>query len=102
MSKQRLSVSVDADLIQAAERAVARRHSDSVSAWVNEALRLRLAQENRLEALAAFVDAYEREFGEISPEDMRMASRRARQRAVVVREARNVRVSADRIRRKPK
>lgn len=85
MSKERLSASVDSDLIQAAEKAVSRGHSESVSAWVNEALRLKLVQERRMEALAAFVAAYEREHGEITAEEIQMAARRARQRAVVVR-----------------
>lgn len=85
MSKQRLSASVDSDLLSAVEKAVARGHSESVSAWVNEALQLKLAQERRLEALAAFVTAYEKEHGEITPEEMEMAARRARQRAIVVR-----------------
>lgn len=85
MIKERLSASVDADLIEAAEKAVARGQVESVSAWVNEALRLKLVQERRLDALAAFVSAYEREHGEITPEEMQMAARRARQRAVVIR-----------------
>lgn len=85
MTKQRLSASVDADLIEAAEKAVAAGHSESVSAWVNEGLRLKLIQERRLQALAAFVKAYEQEHGEITPEEMEMAARRARQRAIVVR-----------------
>jgi hypothetical protein len=85
MSKERLSASVDADLIEAAEKAVARGQVESVSAWVNEALRLKLVQERRLDALAGFVSAYEREHGEITPEEMQMAARRARQRAVVIR-----------------
>ncbi len=66
-------------------KAVAGGHSESVSAWVNEALRLKLLEERRLGALEAFVAAYEREHGEITPEEMQMAARRARQRAVVVR-----------------
>ena len=85
MRKERLSASVDADLIEAAEDAVARGRFDSVSAWVNEALRLKLAQERRLEALAAFVAAYENEHGEITPEEIRLAVRRARTNAVTVR-----------------
>ena len=83
--KQRLSASVDADLIAAAADAVARGRFDSVSAWVNEALRLKLAQDRRLEALAAFVGAYEAEHGEITLEEMRLAARRARAGAVAVR-----------------
>ena len=86
-NKQRLSASVDGDLIEAAENAVTRGLSDSVSAWVNEALRLKLAQERRLDALAAFVGAYEADHGEITPEEMRLAARRARATAVSVRGA---------------
>jgi Arc/MetJ-type ribon-helix-helix transcriptional regulator len=83
--KQRLSASVDADLIEAAEHAVARGVAASVSGWVNEALRLKLDHERRLEALAAFVAAYEAEYGRIAPEEMRQATRRASARAVAVR-----------------
>ncbi|HEY5147263.1 MAG TPA: hypothetical protein VII82_10870 [Polyangiaceae bacterium] len=83
--KQRLSASVDADLIVAAEAAVARGSFDSVSAWVNEALRLKLEQDRRLEALGAFVAAYEAEHGEITSDEIRDAARRARARAVVAR-----------------
>ena len=84
-TKLRLSASVDADLIEAAERAVTRGLSGTVSAWVNDALRLKLDQERRLEALAAFVSTFESEHGEITPEEMRLAARRARQSAMTVR-----------------
>jgi Arc/MetJ-type ribon-helix-helix transcriptional regulator len=83
--KQRLSASVDADLIEAAEAAVAGGRFDSVSAWVNDALRLKLEQERRLQALGAFVFAYEAGHGEITREEIRDATRRARNRAVAVR-----------------
>ena len=83
--KARLSASVDADLIEAAEDAVARGRFDSVSAWVNDALRLKLAHDRRLEALAAFVGAYEAEHGEITAEEIHAAARRARGRATTVR-----------------
>ena len=98
--KQRLSASVDRDLIEAAERAVKGGRSDSVSAWVNEALRLKVAHERRLEALAAFVAGYEAEHGEITPEEMRAATRRARARAVAVRGTRPAKHSAERRRRR--
>jgi hypothetical protein len=83
--KQRLSASVDADLIVAAEEAVATGRAASVSAWVNEALRLKLAHERRLHALAAFVEAHERAQGPITGEEMEQAARRSRGRAVAVR-----------------
>ena len=84
-TKERLSASVDAELIRAAEQAVKRGLAASVSAWVNDALQLKLDQERRLESLAASVSAYEREHGEISREEIRLATRRARARAVAAR-----------------
>jgi Arc/MetJ-type ribon-helix-helix transcriptional regulator len=82
MSKVRLSASVDADLVAAAEAAVAKGRLESVSQWVNEALRTKAEQDRRLEALGAFLAEYEAEHGEIMPEEMRAAARRARARAV--------------------
>jgi Arc/MetJ-type ribon-helix-helix transcriptional regulator len=99
MNKQRLSASVDAELIEAAESAVARGRSESVSAWVNDALRLKLDQERRLEALAAFVAAYETDYGEITAEEMNQAVRRARSRAVAVRELPSKKTAVSRKRR---
>ncbi len=83
--KQRLSASVDADLIAGVEKAVARGRVVSVSAWVNEALKLKLDHDRRLEALAAFIAAYEREHGEITPDEINLAAFRARERATPVR-----------------
>ena len=47
-----------------------------MSAWVNEALCLKVADERRLEALAVFVAEFEREHGPISPDEMHAAARR--------------------------
>jgi Arc/MetJ-type ribon-helix-helix transcriptional regulator len=84
-TKERLSASVDSALIQAAEKAVKRGTAASVSAWVNEALLLKLEHERRLESLAAFVTAYEKEHGDISTEEIRLATRRARSKSIAVR-----------------
>lgn len=86
--KQRLSASVDAELIAAAEDAVSKGRVVSVSAWVNDALRLKIADDRRLEALASFVADFEREHGPISADEMDAAARRARERALPVRGAR--------------
>ena len=75
MKKARLSASVDADLVAAAEAAVASGRAESLSAWVNEALRAKAAHDCRLEALGAFVAEYEAEHGEISADEMRAAAR---------------------------
>jgi Arc/MetJ-type ribon-helix-helix transcriptional regulator len=84
-TKERLSASVDADLVAVAQEAVAQGWAESVSAWVNEALRLKVAHDRRLRALDEFVAAFEAEHGEISEAEMSEAARRARGRAVVVR-----------------
>ncbi|MFW5920578.1 MAG: hypothetical protein ACOCUS_01970 [Polyangiales bacterium] len=84
-TKHRLSASVDAELLEAAEEAVENGQAPSVSAWVNDALRLKLEHERRLEALASFVAAYEAEHGEIDEEEIRQARRCTRARARSVR-----------------
>jgi Arc/MetJ-type ribon-helix-helix transcriptional regulator len=86
-SKQRLSVSVDADLVAVAQEAVVAGKAEGLSAWVNDALRLKVAHDQRLQALDEFLAAYEAEHGEISDEEIRQAARSARARAVVVRGA---------------
>jgi hypothetical protein len=84
-SKQRLSASVDAELVAVAQEAVAQGQAESMSAWVNDALRLKAGHDRRLQALDEFLGAFEAEHGEITDEEMREAARRARGRAVVVR-----------------
>ncbi|GAB4199137.1 MAG: hypothetical protein OHK0013_09020 [Sandaracinaceae bacterium] len=84
-SKGRLSASVDPDLLRAAEASVARGRARNVSAWVNDALRMKLDEERRLDALAAFLETYEAEHGEITEVEQAEALRRARARAIVVR-----------------
>jgi Arc/MetJ-type ribon-helix-helix transcriptional regulator len=83
--KERLSASVDAELVAAAQEAVAHGRAESVSAWVNDALRLKADHDRRLAALDEFLAAYEAEHGEITEQDMHDAARRARAGAVVVR-----------------
>ena len=83
--KQRLSASVDADLLVAAEAATRRGEVATVSAWVNDALRLKLEHDRRLRALGAFIAAHEAEHGEITDDDMARAVRRAGSSAVPVR-----------------
>jgi Arc/MetJ-type ribon-helix-helix transcriptional regulator len=83
--KQRLSASVDADLLRAAETAAKRGRVPTVSAWVNDALRLKLEHDRRLQALSAFMAAYEAEHGVITPDEIESAQRAARSRAVPVR-----------------
>lgn len=85
--KQRLSASVDADLVDAAHAAVTDGRAENLSAWVNEALRRQADHDRRMQALDEFLAAYEAEHGEITDDEVRDATRRARTRAVVVRGA---------------
>lgn len=82
--KRRLSASVDADLLRAAERAARDGRASTVSAWVNDALRLKLQHDDRLRALAEFVDAYEASHGVITDQEIELIRARAKTRAVKV------------------
>jgi len=83
--KQRLSASVDSELVEAGHIAVTEGRAETLSAWVNEALRLKADHDRRMRALDEFLMAYEAEHGEISDDEMTEAARRARARATVVR-----------------
>jgi Arc/MetJ-type ribon-helix-helix transcriptional regulator len=84
-AKSRLSVTVDADLVAAVHAALAAGAAESMSAWVNDALRLKLDHDRRLHAIDDFIAAYEAEHGEITDEEMDAAVRSMRERAIVVR-----------------
>lgn len=64
---------------------MAEGRADSLSAWVNDALRRQADHDRLLSALDTFLDEYESEHGEITEDDMRAATRRTRARALVVR-----------------
>lgn len=83
--KKRLSATVDAELVEASHAAVAAGDAESVSAWVNDALRLKVEHDRRLRALGSFIESYEAEHGEITQEEIAATSRWARERAIVVR-----------------
>jgi hypothetical protein len=71
--------------VAVAQEAVTGGHAESISAWVNDALRLKADNDRRLQALDEFLATYEAEHGEITDDEMRDAARRARERAIVVR-----------------
>lgn len=84
-TKSRLSVTVDSDLIAVSQAAVASGQAESVSAWVNDALRLKIEHDRRLRGIDDFIAAYEAEHGEITDEEMDAAYRAMKGRAIVVR-----------------
>ncbi len=83
--KERLTVTVDPDLVVAGNKAVAEGRADSLSGWVNGALLDWAARDRRLEALAGAIADYEAEFGEITDAEMAAVQRADRETAVVVR-----------------
>lgn len=83
--KERLTVTIDPELIEAGTRAVALGGADSLSSWVNDALSDKALKDRRLEAMAVAVADYEAEFGEITEEEMALQLRLDRERAVIVR-----------------
>ena len=83
--KQRLSASVDAELVEAGRHAVDEGRAESMSAWVNDALRLKADHDRRMQALDEFLGAYEAAHGRITDDEMRDAGRRARARSTIVR-----------------
>jgi len=85
MKKGRLSATVDANLLVAAQEAVERGEVDSVSAWVNDARLLKAEHERRMAALDVFLAEFDAEHGEISDEEIASTVRRVREKSVVVR-----------------
>jgi Arc/MetJ-type ribon-helix-helix transcriptional regulator len=83
--KERLTVTVDPDLIAAGNDAVSEGRAESLSAWVNAALSEKLARERRLAALAEAVATYEARFGAISLQELDKQRRADRRAAVIVR-----------------
>jgi len=88
--KERITVTVDPELVAAANEAVRAGRAESLSGWVNLALVERAAKERRFRALTEAVAAYEAEFGAIPPAEMAAQRRADEKAAIVVRGARRV------------
>lgn len=82
--KKRLTISVDADLVDAALAAVAAGRAASMSAWIGEAMSDKAAKDRRLAALEDAVAAYEAEHGVISADELAEQTRIDRDAAVRV------------------
>ena len=83
--KQRLTVTVDPELIEAGNRAVADGKADSVSGWVSSALAEKVQRDQQLAQLRAAIADYEAEFGQITAEEIAAQQRADREDALVVR-----------------
>lgn len=83
--KKRLTVTVDPDLIEAGNRAVASGSADSLSGWVSTALADKVRREEMLEHLRGAIADYEAKFGEITAREIAAQRRADQEDAVVVR-----------------
>src|SRR5262249_19980158 len=72
---ERVTVTLDRALVDAANAAVAAGRADSLSAWVNLALAVHVAKERRLVALSKMVAEYEAGFGVITPDELALRER---------------------------
>jgi hypothetical protein len=98
--KQRLTVTVDREVVEAGSRAVAAGEADSLSAWVGTAMAEKATRDEKLAQLRAAVADYEAEFGEITPGELAAQRRADRADAVVVRGRRSdTRERAPRVRK---
>ena len=100
INKERLTVTVDPDLVQAGSDAVAAGRAESLSAWVNLALAERVAKERRLRAMGEAIAAYEAEFGAITADELAAQQRADRGSARVVRSAAPIVTKTRRARRR--
>lgn len=83
--KQRLTVTVHPDVVEAGKRAVRAGEADSLSGWVGQAMFEKAERAAKLRALAAAIKDYEREFGAITAEEMSAQRRADRESATIVR-----------------
>lgn len=80
-------MTIDRQLLDAANAAVAAGRAASVSAWVNGALTAQADRERRLALLTELISDYEAEHGPMTAEELTAQRRADRRNAVVVRGA---------------
>lgn len=84
-NRRRLSATIEADLLTAGRHAVAEGRANSLSAWVNDALKRQAEHDRRMKALDEFFHEYEAGHGVITDQEIREATRSTRDRAIRVR-----------------
>jgi Arc/MetJ-type ribon-helix-helix transcriptional regulator len=94
--KERVTVTVDRDLLEAANEAVASGRASSLSTWVNAAMAERAAKDRHLRALAEAIASYEAEVGTITEAEMIAQQREDRRTAIAVRVPRKKTIRAPR------
>ena len=85
MTRERLSATVEGELLEAGRRRSRKGIRTSVERVGERRARLKADHDRRMRALDEFIAVYEAEHGVISDDEIRQAKRRARARAVVAR-----------------
>ncbi|MBK6438574.1 MAG: hypothetical protein IPH81_12915 [Candidatus Microthrix sp.] len=85
MQKRRVTITVDADVVEEATRAVAEGRASSVSAWIGEAMVARQTNDRRLEVLGELIAEYEAAHGTITDEELAQQAQADRDSAALVR-----------------
>jgi hypothetical protein len=92
--KERLTVTIDRELLRAGHAAVASGEADSLSAWVNLALAERAEKERQRAAAEEAIADYEAEFGVMTSKELALQARLDRVAAIRVRARRRARKTA--------
>ncbi len=85
MARERITITVESELVAAVNGGVEHGRARSVSAWINAAIAERLEREDRLAALAAVLAEYEAEHGEFTDEELDAQVQSDREAAAAVR-----------------
>lgn len=83
--KQRITVTLNPELVDAGLQAVEDGRADSVSAWVSAALEEKIVRDRKLALLDIAIASFEQEFGEITAAELAAVERTDRASAVMVR-----------------
>jgi hypothetical protein len=81
--KQRVTITLDPELVSAGNRAVASGAAQSLSHWISGALTDKARRDEQLARLGDAIADFESEFGEITPEELADQRRADRVDAVV-------------------
>lgn len=84
-TKQRVTVTLDPQLVRAGNAAVRRGRATSLSDWVNAAVAARVSEDKRLAAARRAVAALDRELGAMSEDEMETRVAKLRANAIRVR-----------------
>ena len=94
MPKQRVTITIELDLLEEAQAAVSNGRCRSLSQWIGEAVADQLDKERRLALLDELIAEYEAEHGVITAEAMEERIRKDKEAAAAIRASAQARMAA--------